>query len=263
VTSRGRDSGAGLRGDGGMTELSELKLEAAGATDVGRVRASNEDAYGLCKGVFVVCDGMGGAAAGEVASGMTRDALLAALCEAGNGSDMQARLGEAIAAANAEVFGRGQREASLEGMGTTVVVLAVGAGGAWLGHVGDSRGYRLRAGRLERLTRDHSLVDEQVRLGQLTEEEAERSPLRNVITRAVGSQRTVTPEIEQVDVSPGDVVLLASDGLSREVADEEIGRMLAEAASAEEACRKLIDAANAHGGRDNVTCLVVRVGDRD
>jgi PPM family protein phosphatase len=125
-------------------------------------------------------------------------------------------------------------------------------------HVGDSRCYRYRGGKLEQLTRDHSLVDEQVKLGQLTREEAERSPLRNVITRAVGSQRSVSTEISEAGVLRGDLFLLCSDGLTRELPDGRIETLLKQTNDLDLACKKLIEAANDAGGRDNVTCVLVR-----
>jgi protein phosphatase len=240
--------------------------EAAGVSDVGRVRASNEDAFGLVEeaGVFVVCDGMGGAAAGEIASRLAVESVLGRLEELGNriapeGETMTSLLHETIAAANKVVFAEAEKNASLHGMGTTLVTLVVRGECGWIAHVGDSRGYRLRGGKLERLTRDHSLVDEQVRMGQLTPEEAEQSPLRNVITRAVGSQRSVAAEVEPLAVSAGDLFLLCSDGLTRELRDEQILEVLREEGSADALCRELIARANAHGGRDNVTCLLVRI----
>ena len=143
-------------------------------------------------------------------------------------------------------------------MGTTLVAMATRDHRAWVAHVGDSRCYRLRDGRLERLTHDHSLVDEQVRLGQLTQAQAETSPMRNVITRAVGTQDEVDADVIEFAVAPGDVYLLASDGLMREVDDERIAGILRASEGLEETCAKLIRAANEAGGRDNITCVLAR-----
>lgn len=251
-----------------MSESCKYGYEVAAASHSGRVRSSNEDAFGYCSeaGLFVVCDGMGGAAAGEVASRVTVDTMLNRFCGPGSrftlsadmGSTLQPLLQEAVASANQQVFTKAERDASLHGMGTTLVALLAGSGRAWIAHVGDSRCYRYREGRLEQWTQDHSLVDEQVRLGQLTREEAERSPLRNVITRAVGSQRSVTAEVDEVEVKPGDLFLLCSDGLTREVPDQQIASVLADNDDLDQACQRLIDAANDAGGRDNVTCMLVR-----
>jgi PPM family protein phosphatase len=252
-----------------MTEQAEQVYEVAGHSDQGRVRTTNEDAYGICldAGIFVVCDGMGGAAAGEVASHVAVDVMLERLCGGSSTSDdsdlesslhKQSLLRDAVAAANGRVFSQAEESAQLHGMGTTLVALLVEDHRAWIVHVGDSRCYRIRRGNLERLTEDHSLVDEQVRLGQLTPEEAERSPLRNVITRAVGSQRSVVPEIEELAVEPGDLFLLCSDGLTREVRDEQLATLLADVPNLDAACHALVDAAILNGGRDNVTCVLVR-----
>ena len=236
-------------------------FEAAALTDVGRVRSSNEDAFGFCAeaGVFIVCDGMGGAAAGEVASRTAVDAIVERLCAVEASAVSNQWLETAIHTANRLVHTRAEGEVSLHGMGTTLVVLVLREGKAWIAHVGDSRCYRLRRGELTRCTQDHSLVDEQVRLGQLTQEEAERSPLRNIITRAVGTEVAVTPELNRLDTESGDLFLLCTDGLSRELSQESIGAILCAQPDLKSCCEALIEAANAAGGRDNVTCLLVRV----
>jgi PPM family protein phosphatase len=238
-----------------------LEYEAAGATDQGRNRKTNEDAYGLsvnnrdsaCN--FVVCDGMGGAAAGEVASRMAVDAMLLAMSQAPlTRETFQA----AVDVANHNVHRSAEQDPARAGMGTTLVAMATRGERAWVAHVGDSRCYRLRDNKLESLTRDHSLVDEQVRLGQLTPAQAEVSPMRNVITRAVGTQDEVDADVIEFVVAPGDMYLLASDGLMREVADEQIAKILRGAEELKKTCADLILAANEAGGRDNITCLLVR-----
>ena len=247
-----------------------LEFEAAGASHQGRTRKTNEDAYGFtlsnAEGVcnFVVCDGMGGAAAGEVASRMAVDAMLQAMTPqpAAEANFPQAwtreAFQEAVHAANASVYRSAAQDPAKAGMGTTLVAMAIRANHAWVAHVGDSRCYRLRNGQLERLTRDHSLVDEQVRLGQLTQAQAENSPMRNVITRAIGTQDEVDADLIEFAVAPNDLYLLASDGLMREVDDRHIAKVLSATADLEQACARLIRAANDSGGRDNITCLVVR-----
>jgi protein phosphatase len=153
------------------------------------------------------------------------------------------------------------KDSSLRGMGTTLVALLVqeDSSRAWLVHAGDSRCYRLREEHLEQMTADHSFVEEQVRSGQLTPEEAQRSPLRNVITRAIGSTEPTDPEITEVDLSPADIYLLCSDGLTREVGDEALRNVLKAEKDLSKACTKLVRAANASGGRDNITCMLVRI----
>ena len=237
-----------------------LNLQAAGRTDVGQVRTSNEDAFGYCveEGVFALCDGMGGAAAGEIASRIAVDTLIERLCAADSHENRKKVLEAAIAAANQRVHARAEKDAALHGMGTTLVALAIGGNRALIGNVGDSRCYLFRDGRLTRQTHDHSLVDEQVRLGQLTQDEAEHSPLRNVITRAIGTQISVAADIAELDLHPGDLLMLCSDGLTKELSDDQIAGMMADARDLDDLCAQLIDAAKSAGGHDNVTAVVVR-----
>jgi protein phosphatase len=163
-----------------------------------------------------------------------------------------------VDAANDSVRRSAERDPARAGMGTTLVALAARGNRAWVAHVGDSRCYRARDGKLERLTLDHSLVDEQVRLGQLTPAQAETSPMRNVITRAVGTQDEVAADLIDFAVEPGDLYLLASDGLMREVDDEQIAGILHASGDLEQMCARLIGAANEAGGRDNITCVLAR-----
>jgi serine/threonine protein phosphatase PrpC len=246
-----------------------VKLEAAACSHTGSVRTTNEDSYGYCleAGAFVVCDGMGGAAAGEIASRLAVDTLIERMCKAERDAHTQSVLEDAIAAANRLVYVRSEKDTALHGMGTTLVAAVVVGPRAVIAHVGDSRCYLFRGGRLIRQTNDHSLVDEQVRLGQLTQDQAERSPLRNVITRAIGTQKTVAPETSEIDLEPGDLLLLCSDGLTRELPDERITGILNEMLNempgghedVEAISERLVEAANAAGGRDNITCIVTWV----
>ncbi|HTW44806.1 MAG TPA: Stp1/IreP family PP2C-type Ser/Thr phosphatase [Acidobacteriaceae bacterium] len=241
-----------------------ITLEAAALTHVGKVRTGNEDAYGQCldAGVFAVCDGMGGAAAGEVASRIAVDTLIQRLCAVTTPEDRRQALEESIDAANRLVYAQASRDDALRGMGTTLVAVAIQSGHALIGHVGDSRCYLFRKGQLTRETNDHSLVDEQVRLGHMTQEDADRSPLRNVITRAIGTQRSVEAEIADLPLEPGDMLLLCTDGLTREVSEDRIARILRGSGAGTETvrdlCQQLIDAANAAGSHDNVTAILVR-----
>src|SRR5580704_13058954 len=238
-----------------------LEYEAAGASDQGRTRKSNEDAYGLslnnregaCN--FVVCDGMGGAAAGEIASRLAVEAMLHAMS---HGVLTPETFQQAVGAANDSVHRSSVQDPGRAGMGTTLVAMATRGNRAWVAHVGDSRCYRLRDSKLERLTLDHSLVDEQERLGQLTPAQAETSPMRNVITRAVGTQDEVDADVIEFIVELGDLYLLASDGLMREVDDEHIAAILRASGELEQTCAELIEAANQAGGRDNITCVLAR-----
>jgi PPM family protein phosphatase len=249
-----------------MTTPKPWPPEAAAATSTGRVRNSNEDAFGFRSdcGIFVVCDGMGGAAGGEVASGMTVRVILERLGADGAGPPGREALHEAIGAANRAVLDRAERDMGLYGMGTTLVSLVLrpapgGSACALIAHAGDSRCYLYRTGRLSRCTHDHSLVDEQMRMGTMTREEAERSPFRSVITRAIGTQQTISEEMQEVDTQTGDVFLLCTDGLTREVDEDAIERVLGTDGDLQAAANHLVEAANEAGGRDNVTCLLVRV----
>ena len=240
----------------------------------GLLRKGNEDtcAASLYLGAFVVCDGMGGAAAGEVASRLAAETFLSHLDPPE--PTPQASLTTAIEAANRAVFNKGRDTAELAGMGTTLVALFHAPATEkpesetptlWLAHVGDSRCYIYRSRELTQLTDDHSLVEEQLRAGQITAYEAARSPMRNYITRAIGSQPTVDIDIQPLRTQPGDLYLLASDGLNRELTDADIATVLADIPSPPTepylaaACKALITAANHHGGRDNITVLLVAV----
>ncbi|MBB6143251.1 protein phosphatase [Silvibacterium bohemicum] len=242
------------------------KLEAAACSHTGSVRTTNEDSFGYCldAGAFVVCDGMGGAAAGEIASRLAVDTLIERICDTERDAHTQGVLEAAIEAANRLVYVRSERDTALHGMGTTLVAAVIVGDKAVIAHVGDSRCYLFRHRQLLRQTNDHSLVDEQVRLGQLTQDEADRSPLRNVITRAIGTQKTVAPETSEIDLQPGDLLLLCSDGLTRELPDDRItellNRMLEGGQEDVEALSSgLVEAANQAGGHDNITCIVTRM----
>lgn len=244
--------------------MGTLTYEAAARTDCGRKRAANEDAFGysLEHGVFVVCDGMGGAAAGEVASNLAVKEFLRWFTEHQSSdftsSGIDSALREAVSQANQAIHRKAGVIPELHGMGTTLVGIVVHQDRAWIVNIGDSRCYRSRGGVMEQCTHDHSLVEEQVRLGRMTAAEAARSPMRNVITRAVGTRTDVVADVVEMDVSPGDVFLLCSDGLTKELRDVQIERLLRESDSTELACEKLVEAANWAGGRDNITCLVLR-----
>lgn len=239
-----------------------LHYLAAAVTDRGRKRPSNEDAFGYSveDGIFLVCDGMGGAAAGEIASSLAVDEVLTLVAQRVNGGAAASPeiVEEAIVAANEAIYSRAQRNQRLSGMGTTLAALAVAEAQAWVFNIGDSRCYRLRAGRLEQLSLDHSLVEEQVRAGRMTPAEARRSPLKNVITRALGTQARVTADIFPVETVPGDLFLLCTDGLTRELEDDSIERLLSQDESLDDKCARLVEYAKKAGGHDNITCLLVR-----
>lgn len=233
---------------------------AAGVTDTGRRRRRNEDAFVCDPPLFAIADGMGGAQAGELASRLAA----AAIEEAGNAADGGQGVVGAVRTANARIFERSLQDPAVAGMGTTATVAFVdeAAGTLTLAHVGDSRAYRLRAGGLEQLTADHSLVAELVRSGRLTEAEAAVHPHRSVITRALGTEAEVEVDTRTLELAPGDLVLLCSDGLSAMVRDQEIARLLEESdRDPYVAAEALVRAANAAGGEDNVTVVVFEVID--
>lgn len=229
--------------------------ETGACTDVGRLRQSNEDALVLADPVFAVADGMGGARAGEVASAMAVAALYGLH---GDADDLVAALEDV----NARIHAAAQADASLAGMGTTATAALITRDELVIAHVGDSRAYLLRDGRLRQVTEDHSLVAELIRRGALTPAEAERHPQRSVITRALGAEPGVEVDVVRLVPQAGDVLLLCSDGLTGMVGDGEIGRIVGGPGTLPERARELVRAANGAGGEDNVTVVLVRVGER-
>jgi protein phosphatase len=228
-------------------------------TDTGRQRSENEDSLFVRAPIFVVADGMGGAQAGEVASKAAAEAFDRDLPD----GPPEPVLRETIEAANRKIHQLARVDPSRAGMGTTITAAIVDPAGeeVGIGHVGDSRAYRFRAGRLERLTRDHSLVEEMRRKGQITDAQAEEHPQRSIITRALGPEPEVDVDVQTVPAAPGDVFLLCSDGLTTMVDEERIAAVLAAAPTMREAVRTLVDEANAAGGRDNITALAFRLED--
>jgi protein phosphatase len=203
---------------------------------------------------------MGGAAAGEIASSLAVDEIMRLLAGESATESPREEAERAIAAANQAIYSRAQRNHKLSGMGTTMVMLVAADRRVWILNIGDSRGYRLRNRRLEQITLDHSLVDEQVRTGRMSPADALRSPLRNVITRALGTQPEVTPDVFEFEAEPGDLYLLCSDGLTRELSDPLLESLLCLDLPLDELCARVVGAANKAGGQDNITCLLVRAG---
>jgi protein phosphatase len=205
---------------------------------------------------------MGGAAAGEVASALAVDVVVRLLSSRSAAESVAVPLDdvvqEAIRAANEIIHSRAQRDPELLGMGTTLVGLVTEGRRVVVFNVGDSRCYRMRNSSLVQISQDHSLVEEQVRSGAITHAEALRSPHRNVITRALGTESSVEPDLFELKAEAGDLFLLCSDGLTNELPDPLIESMLAADLSLNELCTRLVDAANRAGGRDNITCLLVR-----
>jgi protein phosphatase len=228
-------------------------------SDTGRQRNANEDSFFVRAPIFVVADGMGGAQAGEVASKAAADAFDVDLTD----GPPERVLRETIDAANRTIHELARADPSRAGMGTTLTAAIVNPESeeVAIGHVGDSRAYRLRGGQLEQLTRDHSLVEEMRRKGQLTDAQAEDHPQRSIITRALGPEPEVEPDVHTVAAAPGDVFLICSDGLTTMLGEAQIGKLLTGTSSMEAAVRALVDEANRAGGRDNITVLAFRLED--
>ena len=231
--------------------------DSAGRTDAGRRRRRNEDAYVVAPPLFAVADGMGGAQAGEVAARLAT----AAFREYHEADDLagEDRVAAIIQEANRRIYEQARQDTEASGMGTTVTAALVEEGRIVIGHVGDSRAYRLRHDRLEQLTDDHSLVADLVRGGRISPEEANTHPQRSVITRALGTDPEVDVDSLSVEVEAGDVFLICSDGLTTMVADDEILEILARAKSLEQAGKDLVKAANRRGGEDNITVVLFAV----
>ena len=240
-----------------------MLLTCAGRSDVGIIRSGNEDNYIMVpdRGIFVVADGMGGHAAGEVASEMAVRHIARELGTLRGLSEEQIaeRMRGAIRDANAAIFERTLTELDKRGMGTTVTALVLFGERFLIGQVGDSRAYLMRQGRLVQLTKDHSYVQEQVDAGYLTPEQARSHPYSNVITRCVGANSEVVPDVYVGVVKPGDLFLLASDGLTGMVEDAQLAELLRSDHTPEEKVEDLIADANSHGGLDNITAILVRI----
>ena len=244
-----------------------MHFSCAARTDVGVVRSGNEDNYLMLaeRGVFIVADGMGGHAAGEVASEMA-----VRITAGGTGSvrglddeQVSDRVRTAIRAANDAIFDRTLSEHDKRGMGTTATVLVLLPGRYLIGQVGDSRAYLLRQSTFQQLTKDHSYVQEQVDAGLLTPEQARVHPYSNVITRCVGASIDVVPDIYFGTLEEGDIILLASDGLTGMLEDEQLTRILAAGGEPQYWVDRMITEANRRGGLDNITAIVVRIDSVD
>lgn len=257
-----------LNGDGGRVAPVPraryppgMKWETAFLSDPGRIRQNNEDAplVRADLGLFAVADGMGGHAAGEVASHLAIETLVASAMEAGPGLGAVELVG-AFDRANRAILDQSIAEPATRGMGTTLSVLAVNGrhDGALLAHIGDSRLYRWRGGKLQQLTRDHTWVQEHIDAGVLTPEQARNHPFASVLTRVLGTTATAAPDIERLAVEKGDLFLLCSDGLTGMLEAETIAAILGADLTIDETARALVDAANAAGGADNITVVLAR-----
>ncbi|MFI5097605.1 MAG: Stp1/IreP family PP2C-type Ser/Thr phosphatase [Candidatus Acidiferrales bacterium] len=254
-------------------EGAAVQIASDGLTDVGRVRTNNEDSFRILEALhlFVLSDGMGGEAHGEVASSMAVESIVNYCAEAKDDSGMTLdgaagehwaektkRLQSAVYLANSRIYESAQKNPEQRGMGATLTAAWFDNGRLSIAHVGDSRAYLLRGGTLLQLTNDHSLVAEQVRRGIITPQEAEASEMQSVLLRALGAHSQVDVDIDEVGIYPRDVLLLCSDGLTRMVTEPEIAGSLQAETDPASAARKLIELANERGGTDNVTVIVAR-----
>ena len=236
-----------------------MEISVAGNTHTGMVRSQNEDAYGIFPdlSLYIIADGLGGHAGGEVASKMAVDIIISEIASASPATaDMQSIIEWAIQAANAGILLKAEKDHKLQGMGTTVVVVAIRTDKAIVAHVGDSRAYLIRDNIITQITRDHTVVEEYVRIGLLTDKDAMYHPSRHMLARAVGTEGVAVADIESVSLQTGDTLLLCTDGLTNMLPDKEILQTVCELRpDAENITGRLIELANNNGGIDNITVI--------
>jgi len=244
-------------------------VRAAGLTDIGKVRSINQDSFHLLedKQVYIVADGMGGHAAGDQASRIAVKTIAEILSnydfsqddvedETESGMSVEELIRYALQEANEQILLASLSNQHLQGMGTTAIVAVENKGSLFVGHIGDSRTYLTRESQISQITEDHSVVQQLVKAGAISEEEAQVHPYKNVITRCLGMQANVEPDTLELVLQPGDKVLMCSDGLSNMVSDKQMEEMLNQN-TPEEACQKLVDLANENGGTDNITVVLL------
>lgn len=235
-----------------------LRIESCGLSDVGLVREHNEDAWQAFpeEGLFILADGMGGHNAGEIAADLAVKTLYEILMAKSN----KISLKDAFKEVNRLIYKMGEESPAFSGMGTTLICLEFTKEGL-CSHVGDSRLYLYRDGKIKQITRDHSLVNELADLGTITSEEIELFPYKHVLTKAIGTNRFVEPEINEISYKDGDIFLLCSDGLTNYASDKEIESALRGMETLEEGAHKLVEVAKRNGGGDNITVILVRTND--
>ncbi len=251
----------------------QFRIEVAGQTDVGRRRAQNEDSFAVYadQGLYMVADGMGGHASGEVASRMAIETMRDFFKQTGDDPEKtwpykmdrtkdydENRLTTAIMLSNLRIYQAAKSNPNQRGMGTTIVVVFVVEAGVYIAHVGDSRVYRIRGGQMVQLTEDHSLLNDYKKMKNLSEDEIEAFPHKNVIVRALGMKETVKVDTRFEAPEAGDILLLCSDGLAGPVTDDEILKIVLEAPDLSTGAQRLIDAANSAGGPDNITAVLTQ-----
>ncbi|MBM4384066.1 MAG: Stp1/IreP family PP2C-type Ser/Thr phosphatase [Deltaproteobacteria bacterium] len=237
-------------------------LRAAARSDVGMRRRGNEDRFALVpeQGLYLVADGMGGHTAGQIASQLAAEAAARAInALEGASAAPSEKLRMVVTAANRAIYLAAQRQPEYAGMGTTIVAVLAAGERCALAHVGDSRAYLVRRGRIRQLTDDHSIVGELLRRHEISADAAREHPHRHVLTRALGVRESVEPDLAELTPAPGDVFVLCSDGLTNHVEDGELAKFVSETSDLQEACEDLVDLANGRGGEDNVTVVLARV----
>lgn len=242
-----------------------MNLKVSAISDVGKVRDINEDNYCVINNVFtllVVADGMGGHNAGEIASAISIDKIKRHIMKYitldMEDESIKGIIFEAFNRANKEIFERANANMSCDGMGTTTTLALYINSQLFVGHIGDSRAYIIRNGTIEQITEDHSLVAELVRNGSITETEAMRHPQKNVITKALGTNKNIKADVFKMNTEPKDILVLCTDGLSNFIQSVEIEKVVSESNSIEEACERLVLMANKRGGYDNITVLIAK-----
>ena len=241
-----------------------MSILVSGSTDIGRIRRSNEDAYGVYPdlNLYVVADGMGGHVAGEVASRLAVEAIRSYFATTRNNPGSlppDQLLIQAVQQANESIIQTSKEDPRLVGMGTTAVAVLIDQGTAYIGHVGDSRAYLLRNEEIKQLTQDHSLLNEYLQKGLITPENSEGYPYKHIITRALGSHPLVEVDLQTIDLEPGDCFLLCTDGLTNMLNQEDIRSILTTMDhDLEKGCRRLIEVANSKGGEDNITTVLIQ-----
>ncbi len=250
-----------------------MRIEVAGQTDVGRKRAHNEDSFAVYSehGLYMVADGMGGHASGEVASRMAIETMRDFFVQTSDDPDKtwpykmdrskdydENRLITAIMLSNLRIYQTAKENPKQRGMGTTIAVVFVVEEGMYVAHVGDSRVYRIRNGKMTQLTEDHSLLNDYKKMKNLSEEEIEAFPHKNVIVRALGMKDTVKVDTRYEQPEPGDIILICSDGLAGPVSDGDIQHIVSTSPDLSAAAQRLIDAANENGGPDNITAVLTQ-----
>lgn len=235
---------------------------AGAVTHTGRVRTGNEDAYyvpGQVEGLYVVADGMGGHNAGEVASRLAVAGAVMEIRDKLDSGNIPEMLCRAVSRVNEIVFTKGESNRSMNGMGTTLTLALFRLGKLYVAHVGDSRAYLLGGGEFRQVTRDHTLLQELLQMGELSQEEALSYPHRHVITRALGTEYEIEPDVFELDVASGDTLLICSDGLTDHVDNEEIASALRRGGNPQALCETLLELALSRGGKDNITIVIVRL----